>query len=192
MLVVILAILVVAVAAFFIGKFSDFSISNTIVETNETQTITYLEKNKEIALVTLGVTDIFDETHSKEIFGNEIPWSKKQTFIKATFEVKLGIDGNNVTINEIGEMEYEINVPEFIFIGYNNPVFEHVTDNNGVLSFVTEDVDQTEMINKIFDDEGKQKYIDQYKELLKESTQEFYQNLLPSSYSDVKLTFNFQ
>lgn len=187
-----LIIIVIVATVFITLKVTGSSIFETTTKTNETQTITYLEKNREIALVTLGISDIIDETNSQKIFGQEIPWSDKQTYIKATFEAKLGIDGRNVKIEKINDKEFEITIPKFIFIGYDEPVIEHVVDNNGVLSFVTEDVNQAEMVNKMFSKENKQKYIDQYANLLKESTEEFYNNLLPEFDKEVKLNFVYE
>lgn len=184
-----LIILALVATVFITLKVSGSSIFETETKTNETQTITYLKKNKEIALVTLGITDIIDETNSQKIFGQEIPWSDKQTFIKATFEAKLGIDGKDVIIEKVNNNEYKITIPKFIFIGYDQPKIEHVVDNNGVLSFVTEDVNQAQMVNKMFSEENKEKYVNQYTDLLKESTEEFYNNLLPEFDKDVKLTF---
>jgi hypothetical protein len=188
----VLALLVVAVVALLIINFSGLSIFGTSTKTNETQTITYLEKNKEIALVTLGIADIIDETNSKTIAGKKIPGSDKHTYIKASFEAKLGIDGKDVVITEIGEKEYEISIPRFIFIGYDDPKFEHVTNDNGVLSFITEDVDQMEMLNKMLDKEHQDEYISKYTDLLRESAEEFYNNLLPGFDKDVKLTFKYE
>jgi hypothetical protein len=191
-MIIIVAILAIAVVVLLIINFSGCSISGTTVETNETQTITYLEKNKEIALVTLGVTDILDQTTSKKLFGKKVAFSDKKTFMKATFEAKLGIDGKDVKVTEIGEKEFEINIPKFVFIGYSNPKFEHIADNNGVLSFLTEDIDQAELINKMLDEKGQEKYISQYTSLLKESAEEFYNNLIPSFDKGVKLSFKYE
>jgi hypothetical protein len=184
---ILVAALAAAVVVLLILNFTGSTTS-----TNKTETITYLEKNKEIALVTLGIADIFDQKESTTIFGKKLVGSDKHTFIKATFEAKLGIDGKNVTVKKTGEKEYEINIPKFIFIGYDNPNFEHVADDNGVLSFVTKDINQTEMVNKILDVKGQDKYIEKYTELLKESAEEFYKNLLPSFDKDAKLKFNYE
>ena len=184
-----LAIVVAGLIVFIILSNSNFSLSDTKVEVNETQTITYLEKDKEIALVTLGIAEIIDETHSQIIFGFEVPWSNKQVFMKASYTAKLGIDGNEVEITQIGENEYQIYIPKFIFIGYADPAFEHVVDNNGVLSFTTENIDQAGMITNMFSPENQEKYIEQYLPLLKESAEEFYNNLVPSFAEGVKLTF---
>ena len=41
-------------------KFTKAPVIETKVETNETSVVKYLEKNQEIALVTLGISDIID------------------------------------------------------------------------------------------------------------------------------------
>jgi len=185
----VLAIAVVALGVFIAFTNSTAPLSSTKSETNETKVITFLEKNQEIALVTLGISEIMDEKHTQSVLGFDVPWSEKQTFIKASFSAKLGINGRNVVIREIEENKFEITVPKFVFIGYDDPLFEHVVDNNGVLSFVTDNVDQAEMITKLLNPENQEVYVDKYTDLLKESTESFYKNLIPSFAKDVELTF---
>ena len=104
----------------------------------------------------------------------------------------MGIDGKDVVIKEIGEKDIEITIPKFVFIGYDDPEFEFIVDKNGVLSFTTENIDTAAMITKVLKPEKQEEYIEYYKPLLKESTEVFYKNLLPSFDNDVMLTFKYE
>jgi hypothetical protein len=188
-LIVIFTILAVVVIALLIMNISGFSLFGTTVKTNETQTITFLEKKGEVVLVNLGVTDLYEKEHDGKFFGS---LNKKIAYIKGSFEVKLGINGRDVKIDKIAEKEYEITIPKFIFIGHKNEKFETAVEKNGILSFATDDIDKAKMISEILDAEGQEKYIVQYTELLKESAEDFYSNLLPSFDKDVKLTFVYE
>jgi hypothetical protein len=148
---VIIVILVIAVGVLIALNFSG-SVVETTTETNETQTITFFEKNKEIALVTLGISDIYEKENSATVFKKKLPGSKKQVYIRGSFDAKLGIDGKNVVVTETGEKEYTINIPEFIFIGYNNVKFEVAVEKNGIISFATDDIDQAAMVSEVLKD----------------------------------------
>jgi hypothetical protein len=190
-MVVIIVILIIAVGGLIALNFSGYEFVETTTETSETKTITFFEKNKEIALVTLGISDIYEKENTATVFKKKLPGSKKQVYIRGSFDAKLGIDGKNVVVTETGEKEYTINIPEFIFIGYNNVKFEVAVESNGLLSFATDDIDQAAMVSEVLNPVGQEQYMEKYTALLKESAEEFYKNLIPSTETDVVLKFTY-
>lgn len=115
-----------------------------------------------------------------------IPWSREYTFT-----AKLGIDGKDVTIEPKGDHTYGIGIPEFIFIGYDDPEYRTVVENSGILSFGTQQPDTADMINKILSDQAKQEYVDGNVDLLKDQAKSFYTSIIMSIDPEVKLDFAF-
>ncbi|GFH43470.1 hypothetical protein Hs30E_20210 [Lactococcus hodotermopsidis] len=182
---------VVIIGAMFVAKTAGFSPFSTSVTSNSSQVVRYLTKEKQIALVGIGITDVTDDENTSKIFGLKVPGTSKKTFLKSSFEAKLGIDGKNVKITDTGNKTYKIEIPKFIFIGHSNAKFEVAAEKNGVLSFTTAKVDTAEMISDLLDEKGQEKYITQYQDLLEESAKEFYRDIVTSFDEEAKLTFEF-
>ncbi|AQP53395.1 hypothetical protein CBF34_09025 [Vagococcus penaei] len=172
----------------FIGKQDVFKSRE---HSEETQVIKTLTKEKQIVLVNLGISDIYGVEKNLQVFDADIFGTNKHKYMKAEFDMKLGIDGKQVKINKTGTDTYEVKVPKFMFIGHSNTKFKVIVDDGGILSWMTPDIDESEMINKILDSKAQETYIKKYDELLKESTTEFYQTLINSIAPDAKLTITF-
>jgi hypothetical protein len=112
-------------------------------------------------------------------------------YLQYTFTGKLGIDGAAVEVRETGADAYTISVPAFEVIGYSDPEFEVAVTDDGVLSWVTEDIDQTEMITKILGDEAQQKHLEDNEDLLQEQAKAFYDNIILSVAPGAKITYEF-
>ncbi len=166
-----------------------------LVTTNSTdrgtQVIQAVEGKSEVALLSLGIQGIESRESNSEWFLGVIPGSERATFIQYSFHAKLGIDGAKVTITQTGENTFHIVIPEFIFIGYQDPTFELVTERNGLLSFVTPAIDQLEMANKILDDNAKQGHIDANRQILQDQAQAFYSGIVRGIDPTIELEFTF-
>ena len=165
--------------------------AQTVKKDQETLTIKSLTKEKQVVLVNLGMSEVFSEEKSSQLFGKNIVGTNRKKFMQATFDAKLGINGKDVDITSNGKDSYVITVPKFIFIGYNNPNFKLLDEHNGVFSSFTSDISETDMINKVLNDKSKQKYVEKYDDLLKKATKEFYRELAHSIDPDAKLSFKF-
>ena len=165
--------------------------AQTVTKDQETLTIKSLTKEKQIVLVNLGMSEVFNEEKSSQLFGKNIVGTNRKKFMQATFDAKLGINGKDVDITSNGKDSYSITVPKFIFIGYNNPNFKLLDEHNGAFSSFTSDISETDMINKVLNDKSKQKYVEKYDGLLKQSTKDFYRELAHSIYPNAKLSFKF-
>ena len=166
-------------------------VAQTVKKDQETLTIKSLTKEKQVVLVNLGMSEVFNEEKSSQLFGKNIVGTNRKKFMQATFDAKLGINGKEVDITSNGKDSYVIKVPKFIFIGYNNPNFKLLDEHNGVFSSFTSDISETDMINKVLNDKSKQKYVEKYDDLLKKATKEFYRELAHSIDPDAKLSFKF-
>ncbi|MUH60151.1 hypothetical protein [Bifidobacterium canis] len=161
-------------------------------ESTNTQVIRALERTEEVSLVRLGVTGIASQENNSHLFNIEIPGSNRTKFIQYTFDAKLGFEGKDVTIEKTGDSTYTITVPEFKFIGYDNPEYRVAVENNGMLSFGTAQIDSTEMINEIINNDTKAEYIKSNQDLLKDQAKLFYTSIIMSIDPDVKLTFEYK
>lgn len=171
-----------------LGWLSPFGIGT---ETNDSQVITAVKRTQEVSLVSLSIQGLMEENKCSEVLGKCVPGSTETVFLQYNFTAKLGIDGAEVKVAKTGEDAYLISVPEFSFIGYDEPTFEVATEDGGVLDFITEDIDQVEMVNKILNDEAQAKYVASNEELLKDQTEVFYDGLIKSVAPDATTTFEF-
>lgn len=171
------------------GWLSPFGIES---ESHDSQVIYAIERTQEVSLLSLGIQGIKEKDQSGTIFGKEVPFSEKTVFLQYNFFAKLGIDGAQVKVTKTGENAYLISVPEFEFIGYDEPTFKLAVEDDGALSWGTPDIDKVEMVNEILNDDARQTYIDSNEELLKEQTKSFYESLITSIDPTVETTFEFR
>ena len=146
----------------------------------------------EIALVQLGIVDIYSAEQATYVpyIGNLIG-SERKKFLKVEFDAKLGIDGSKVVITPLGNSSYEVKVPPFIFIGFDNLRSEVAAENNGILSWTNPQIDSTAMINEIFSDANKKIYLEKYKKQLEDSACVFFTQLIRAIDPDAKIIFVF-
>ena len=139
-----------------------------------------IERTQEVSLLGLGIQGLTEENKSGEVFGQSIPGTGERVFLQYNFKAKLGIDGAEGEITKTSQSRYLISVPKFTFIGYDQPTFKVATEDGGILSWATPDIDKVEMVNEILNDDARQKYIASNEGLLKEQTKVFYNSLITS------------
>ena len=69
--------------------------------------------------------------------------------------------------------------------------FKVAVEKNGVLSWVTPEIDTVEMTNQILNDETQQKYLDDNEEILREQAQAFYKGIVGAIDPDIRLEFDY-
>lgn len=177
-----------AVAGVALGRFF-----MPATEMTDSQIYQSVERKEEVALLALGIQGIARENEPGKILGVPLPAGDRTTMIQYEFTAKVGIDGAAVHIDEAtsGENSFVISIPEFIFIGYDDPHFEDPIEGNGPLSFLTDEIEETEMINSILSDEKQQSYIDDHVELLRDQAQDYYTGIVHSIDPQTTLTFEF-
>lgn len=161
-------------------------------ESHDSQVIHAIERTQEVSLLRLGIQGITEKDESGKILGKSIPGTGKQVFLQYNFHAKLGINGAEVKITKTGKSTYLVSVPEFSFIGYDKPTFKVATEDGGVLSWATPDIDKVEMVNEILNDNARQTYIESNEELLEEQAKTFYNSLITSIDPAVVTTFEFR
>jgi len=96
-----------------------------------------------------------------------------------------------VAITQTGEKQYTISISEFTFIGFDNLSFELATESDGVLSWITPEIDTASMASNIINDETKRSYIDKHRDLLSEQAKAFYGGIVGAVDPSIELTFEF-
>ncbi|MET3809409.1 hypothetical protein [Arthrobacter sp. UYEF3] len=181
-------------AAFAFGGLNALAISSLFTSSSnerDSQVVQAVTRVQEVALLSLHIEGVTRHESNGEILGVAIPASEKTTLIQYKFDAKLGVDGSQVKIEPIGPKSFRVTIPQFIGIGFDNPVFEDPLESNNALSWLTPPAVQTRMINNILSDENKQKYITQNAVALKEQAKVFYSGIIASVDPEITIDFEF-
>ena len=181
-------------AAFAFGGLNALALSSLFTSSSnerDSQVVQAVTRLQEVALLSLHIEGVARHESNGEILGVAVPASKKTTLIQYKFDAKLGIDGSQVKIEPTGPESFRVTIPEFIGIGFDDPVFEDPLESNDALSWLTPPAVQTHMINNILSDENKQKYITQNEAALKEQAKVFYSEIIASVDPEITIGFEF-
>ena len=181
-------------AAFAFGGPNALALSSLFTSSSnerDSQVVQSVTRIQEVALLSLHIEGVARQENNREILGVAIPASEKTTLIQYKFDAKLGIDGSQVKIEPTGPGSFRVTIPEFIGIGFDDPVFEDPLESNNALSWLAPPAVQTRMINNILSDENKQEYISQNEEALKEQAQAFYSGIIASIDPEITVVFEF-
>ena len=166
--------------------------SGVKAETTRTEIMHSITREQQVVLVSLGIQGISTKKDISVLFGADVPWSDRTTFLQYSFRAKLGIEGKGIDVRKIGKNTFLVSIPKFIFIGHDNEDFKLIAENNGILSFVTPEIDRVDMINKILNSDAKKEYISANDEILKDQAKAFYTSLISSIDPTLKLEFEFR
>lgn len=171
-----------------LGLLSPLGVEST---SRDSQVIQAVERTEEVALVSLGIQGITDEKRSSTIFGRNVPGTGETVFLQYEFAAKLGLDGAAVGIERTGSNGYRVSVPEFTFIGFDDPKFEEVVTDGGVLSFATPDIDKLKLVNKILGDGQKKEYLTKNQDVLEEQARAFYGRIITGIDPGAEVEYTF-
>ena len=153
--------------------------------------ITHLEKVNESVFLNVGIQKVETIEKDKKIPGTNIsiPLSVKKAIIIINYTAKFG-----VKVRKIAEHEYELTIPKYEVIGVqipDNPKDRYkLYDTSGqLLSGSTENIDTGEHVAKSLSNKEQEEYLKQYKNLITESAEAYYTNIVTSIDSEAKVTF---
>ena len=183
--VVLIAIIAIGVL-FFLPKEQKSEVKSSI-------NIESIEKVNEVVFLNAGVNEIITESKTTQVFGFDVPFSKKTALVILNYTAKFGIK-SSVKVEQIGEKEYKVIVPKFEVIGVelskDNPY--NLYDNHGeLLSGITEDVDTGKLVTNQLSSDKQAEYLDKFKSDIKESATNYYKTIFASMDSEVKVTVEF-
>jgi len=168
----------------FVGAFGGLS-------TNTSEVIKYQLPQQEVALTSLRIEGLERANADGKLFGVSVDAGDRTKYIEYGFNAKLGVDGSQVEIVADGENAYTVAIPSFIFIGHSDEHFEDPIEENGMLSWLTPQISETGMVNRILSTERKDKWVASSLQLLKDQSEVFYGTIIKSVDPDAEITFKF-
>ena len=183
--VVLIAIIAIGVL-FFLPKEQKSEIKTSI-------NIESIEKVNEVVFLNAGINEIISETKTTQVFGFDVPFSKKAALVILNYKAKFGIK-SSVKVEQISEKEYKVIVPKLEVIGVelskDNP-YDLYDSHGELLSGTTEDIDTGKLVANQLSSDKQAEYLDKFKSEIKESAINYYKTIFSSMDSEVKVTIEF-
>lgn len=161
-------------------------------EDDDARIVASITREEQVVLLSLGIEGIAERSATGRFLGLDVPGTSRSSFVQYGFQAKLGVEGRDVRIERTGEDELVISVPEFVFIGHDEETFRTVVEDNGVLSFVTPEIDTVEMINAILDADAQDEYVEANTEVLQDQARAFYSAIVRSIDPTTTVRFEFR
>lgn len=183
--VVLIAIIAIGVL-FFLPKEHKSEVKSSI-------NIESIEKVNEVVFLNAGINEIISETKTTQVFGFDVPFSKKAGLVILNYKAKFGIK-SSVKVEQISEKEYKVIVPKLEVIGVelskDNP-YDLYDSHGELLSGTTEDIDTGKLVANQLSSDKQAEYLDKFKSEIKESAINYYKTIFSSMDSEVKVTIEF-
>jgi hypothetical protein len=109
--------------------------------------------------------------------------------VRYEYDAKFGIEGKDVEITKTGDNAYLITIPEFIYLGYANPDLSVASEENGLLSWTTPEIDTTEVFEELLSEQAVAQHVDGIRLTLEEQAELFYSKIVTAI--DPKITLEF-
>ena len=186
------AVGVTVAAPALIGSILSGDVFEPKSESHASEVTRAIERRSEVVLVALGQQGINTAKDVQTIWGIEIPGSDRAVLLQYSFTAKLGIDGSLVTVKEAGPKNFTISIPAFQLIGFDHFTSSVAVEQNGVLTWVTPEIDQTEMIEQVLSSDKKQELVRAHSELLKSQVESFYGGIVAAVDPEIQLKFDFR
>lgn len=200
------AVIIAAALGFAAAEYIPWGEEETVASTSvdrvdDTWVIESLTFDTEIVLMQATLSGIREVENNTKIFGDRRLWgSSKTAMIYYSYVSKLGFDAEEVNIAPRRDNRYEITIPEFQMIGYNDIDLETVHTENGLSSIGTEDIDTAAVSAEILDgDEESEKVkelIEGNRTTLEAAAADHYRNLAlefnQGNDADIELNFKFK
>ena len=183
--VILIAIMAIGVL-FFLPKEQKSEVKTSI-------NIESIEKVNEVVFLNAGINEIISETKTTQVFGFDVPFSKKAALVILNYKAKFGIK-SSVKVEQISEKEYKVIVPKLEVIGVElskDDPYDLYDSHGELLSGTTEDVDTGKLVTNQLSSDKQAEYLDKFKSEIKESAINYYKTIFSSMDSEVKVTIEF-
>lgn len=182
---VLIAIIAIGVL-FFLPKEHKSEVKSSI-------NIESIEKVNEVVFLNAGINEIISETKTTQVFGFDVPFSKKAALVILNYNAKFGIK-SSVKVEQISEKEYKVIVPKLEVIGVElskDDPYDLYDSHGELLSGTTEDVDTGKLVTNQLSSDKQAEYLDKFMSEIKESAINYYKTIFSSMDSEVKVTIEF-
>lgn len=190
---VIILTLGLMLGAFFAGAKSGVfgSPVQTVEKSKTTEIVQAVERRSDVVLLSAATQGLHTVERNAKFFKWDVPGSKRTNILQYSFNSQLGIDGGAVKIEETGDNKFTVTIPSFKILGYNDPEFKTVVDDDGALSFVTAEVDTAEAVTEVFGDKEREKQINDNRQLLEDQAKSYYTNIVRAIDKNAELEFEY-
>ncbi|GAB3694471.1 hypothetical protein [Corynebacterium nasicanis] len=161
------------------------------VESEGTEVITAVQREEQIVLLSTATQGLHKTQSRLTALGWNVPGTARTNFLQYSYQAKLGLEGRDVRIREMGEHRFRITIPDFVFLGYTEPTFETVLEDGQILSFVSPDIDTAAIITEILGDHEKRAHIDSHRNLLEAQARAFYTGIVQAVDDQAQVEFSF-
>lgn len=192
LVIVILAVIAgAALVSFNVGKFFGAT------ESRDTQVIRSIRGEEKVILVTAGLSEVKEERADglKLAVGDwdlfTLPGSERSVLARYEFDAKFGIEGKDVEITKTGDNAYRITIPEFISLGYADPVLSIANREDGFLSWTTPEIATDDVFEELLSSAAVDEHVDGFRPLLEEQAETFYSKIIEAIDPAIELTFEF-
>lgn len=175
--------------SFFAALFSDDGGS-----THTSETVERVLPQQEIILASAhieGIERVSNDGRMAIFPGWKLDGNERTTFVQYEFDAKLGIDGSAVTITPDGDGGYAVVIPEFRYLGNDEPHFEDPIEGGGPLTWLTEGNDTADIENDILSGRNADEYVSQSEEVLRVQAEAFYTSIIRAVAPRVAVAFTF-
>lgn len=178
---------------------SGLSIVHTIFGTNpigtdsestNTQIVNALTRTEEVALISARIQGIEEKTGRTTFRGIDVPGSERATLLSYSFTAKMGIDGKLVKIEKTGPKAFTVDIPAFMFIGHDDVEYKQY-ESNGILSWVTPQIDLSQMTEDVLSADAQRKLVASNDLLLRDQAEAFYRGIARAIDPSISLDFEF-
>lgn len=162
-------------------------------ESRDTQVIRSITREEQVILLSAGMADVKEENgNGLSVFGLfNIPGTERHMLVRYEFDAKLGIEGRDVKITSTSDNTYRVTIPEFKFLGYENPDISIAENTNGPLSWTTPEIDREKLVESVLSDEMVSSSIEGFRPVLEEQARAFYSAIITSIDPEITLDFEF-
>lgn len=161
-------------------------------ESRNEQIVRAIEREQEVVLLSLGIQGIAEERVASTVLGRDIPGTSRVLFLQYNFRAKLGIDGSSVIIEPRGEDTILVSLPAFEVIGHDEVSFRTAVEDDGVLSWITPEIDTAAVITEVMNDDALQEHVDNNEDLLKDQARAFYSGIITAVDPRLRVVVEFR
>ena len=164
--------------------------------TKVSTSVTSLEKVNQITFLNVGIQKVVTSTETTKVLFTDldIPYSEKEVSIILNYKAKFGIK-KHVTVKELKKSRFKVIILKFEVIGFEldkDKPYQLYSSSKGLLSDSTKDVDTGKLVTDSLSNKEQEEYLNQYKDLARESAKEYYKKVLTSFNKDAKVECEFE
>lgn len=151
-----------------------------------------IAREEQVVLLSLGIQGIREDSNRLRVRNLDLPGTARVQYIQYDYRAKLGIESKDVKVETAGNDKYKVTIPAFEFLGHSDAHFKTVVEDNGALSFFTDDIDTAAAITEVLNDDTKRQHIADNTDILREQAQAHYLSIIQAADPGAQVEFEFK